>query len=169
YRPLVETFRANMRHAGALRIDHILGFRRLFWIPAGASPAEGAYVRYPFDDMVGILALESNRNRCLVIGEDLGTVPEGLREALAESGIFSYRLFYFEREADGTFRPPDAYPNQALVAIGTHDLPTLPAYWESADLALKLHLRFYSSDERYGQEQERRRRDQRLLAEAFQP
>jgi 4-alpha-glucanotransferase len=167
YEPLVQTFRANMRHAGALRIDHILGFRRLFWIPAGAPPTDGAYVRYPFDDIVGILALESERHRCLIIGEDLGTLPEGLREALADVGVLSYRLLYFEREQDGAFRRPDAYPRQALVAIGTHDLPTLPAYWAAADVALKLRLGFYSSDEERRQDEERRRRDRHLLVEAL--
>ncbi len=167
FRPLIETLRANMRHGGALRIDHILGFRRLFWIPSGAPPGEGVYVRYPLEEMIGILALESHRNRCLVIGEDLGTLPEGLREALNAQGIFSYRLLYFEREPEGAFHPPDAYPRQALAAVGTHDLPTLPGYWDGADIALKSHLGFYSGDEQRRQEEERRADDRRFLMEAL--
>lgn len=167
YRPLIETLRANMRHAGALRVDHILGFRRLFWIPAGGSPADGAYVRYPFEDMVGILALESHRNRCLAIGEDLGTVPEGLREALADRGVFSYRLLYFERGPDGGFRRPEAYPRQALVAVGTHDLPPFPAYWAASDLALKHRLGIYRSVEHCRQDEDQRGRDRQFLIDAL--
>jgi len=147
YAPLIEVLRANMRHAGALRIDHILGFMRLFWIPANAPAADGAYVRYRFDEIVGILALESVRNRCLVIGEDLGTVPEGFRAALQDSGILSYRLLYFEQEPDGAFRAPSAYPTDALVAVGTHDLATLPAYWTGQDIVLRSRLGIYPSAE----------------------
>ena len=143
YAPLIEVLRANMRHAGALRIDHILGFMRLFWIPADAPAADGAYVRYRFDEIVGILALESVRNRCLVIGEDLGTVPEGFQAALQDSGILSYRLLYFEHEPDGAFRAPSAYPTDALVAVGTHDLATFPAYWTGVDIDLRDRLRLH--------------------------
>jgi 4-alpha-glucanotransferase len=167
YQPLIDTFRANMRHAGALRIDHILGFRRLFWIPAGAPPSEGVYVRNPFDDIVGVLALESHRHQCLIIGEDLGTLPEGLREQLAEAAILSYRLLYFEREIDGTFCQPAAYPRQALVAVGTHDLPTLPAYWKAVDLELKSSVGLYARDQDRQQDEEQRRRDRDLLTEAL--
>lgn len=133
--------RANMRHAGALRIDHVLGLNRLFLIPEGGKPAEGAYLAYPLQDMLGITALESQAARCLVVGEDLGTVPDGVREAMAESGLLAYRVFWFEREGQG-FRPPSAYPALAAACVSTHDLPTLAGWWEAADIVERrtLHL-----------------------------
>lgn len=140
YEPLVATLRENMRHAGALRIDHVMGLARLYWIPENKSPSEGAYVHYPFADLLGIIALESHRNQCMVIGEDLGTVPDEVRENLNAYGILSYRLLFFERNAEGDFRPPAEYPADALVAASTHDLPTLAGYWEGSDLLLRDQL-----------------------------
>lgn len=147
YAPFIATLRRNMRHAGALRIDHVMGLMRLFWIPDGAKPADGAYVHYPFDDILGILALESRRNGCLVIGEDLGTVPDDVRTALGPMGVLSTRLFYFERNWDGRFKPPGEYPAQAAVAVSTHDLPTLPGWWQGVDLMLRAQLNLFPSDE----------------------
>jgi len=143
YAPFIATLRANMRHAGALRIDHVMGLMRLFWVPPGKVPAEGAYVRYPFEDLVAILALESQRNRCLVVGEDLGTVPDKVRETLLPQEILSYRLLYFEKNDKGEFRDPPDYPAQALVAATTHDLPTLVGYWQGRDLALRSQLELF--------------------------
>lgn len=142
YRPFIECLRANMRHAGALRIDHVMGFARLFWIPRDASAAEGGYVRYPLDDLLAIVALESQRGHCVIVGEDLGTVPEGLRERLSFEQILSMRLLYFERQDDDGFRAAQAYPELAQIAIGTHDLPTLPGYWREHDIDVRaaLHL-----------------------------
>lgn len=147
YAPFIATLHANMRHAGALRIDHVMALKRLFWIPAGGTPAAGAYVEYPLDDLFGIVALESQRNRCLVIGEDLGTVPDAVREAMARHGVLSYRLLYFEKERDGSFRPPAAYPAQALAAVSTHDLPTLRGFWRGRDLETRAALALFPSDE----------------------
>jgi (1->4)-alpha-D-glucan 1-alpha-D-glucosylmutase len=147
YAPFIELLRANMRRGGALRIDHILGFMRLYWIPSGASPTDGAYVGYPWRDLLAILALESHRNRCLVVGEDLGTLPEGLHEALYEAGILSYRLLYFEKSGPSAFRSPEDYPTEALVAATTHDLPTLAGYWSGADLAVRDRLGLWPSRE----------------------
>lgn len=140
YAPFIATLRQNMRHAGALRIDHVMGLARLYWIPAGMSPAEGAYVRYPLTDLLGIVTLESHRNQCMIVGEDLGTVPDDLRAALAAHGILSYRVLFFERTLDGDFLPPQEYPVDALVAASTHDLPTLAGYWEGNDLVLRNQL-----------------------------
>ncbi len=136
-----------MRHTGALRIDHVMGLMRLFWIPSGASPAEGAYVNYPLDELLGILALESQRNRCMVIGEDLGTVPDEVRRALSELRALSCRILYFERRAGGEFKAPGEYPAQALVSATTHDLPTLAGFWEGRDLAVRSELNLFPSDE----------------------
>ncbi|HSR71080.1 MAG TPA: 4-alpha-glucanotransferase, partial [Kiloniellales bacterium] len=167
YQPFVEVLRANMRHAGALRIDHVLGLMRLFWIPAGLGPDSGAYVRYPWRDLIAIVALESVRNRCLVVGEDLGTLPEGLREALAEAGILSYRLLYFEKDSENRFRPPDAYEREAVVSVTTHDLPTIAGYWHGRDLRLRSRLDLWPSDEMRRDEQRNRARDKSALISAL--
>jgi (1->4)-alpha-D-glucan 1-alpha-D-glucosylmutase len=130
---------ANMAHAGALRIDHVMGLTRLYVIPAGAKPTEGAYVRYPLQQLLAVAALESQRNRCLVIGEDLGTVPAGFREKLGEAQILSSRVLYFERNGGG-FAPPSAYPELAAVSVSTHDLATLAGFWAGEDLIAKGEL-----------------------------
>lgn len=147
YEPFIELLRANMRDAGALRIDHVMGLRRMFWVARGLSAEEGAYVLYPFDDLLGILALESHRNRCLVVGEDLGTVPDEVRQALEPMNVLSTRLFYFERWDDGSMKPPHAYPANALAAVTTHDLPTLLGYWRGLDIELRTRLNLYPSEE----------------------
>ena len=143
YRPLTQMLRANMRHAGALRIDHALGLRRLFWIPRSGGPKDGAYVYYPVEEMLGVVALESQRNRCLVIGEDLGTVPEGFSEMLQSRGILSYRLLYFMRGPKGAFLPPSAWPRDALAQVSTHDLPTLTGFWRGRDIDTKHELSLF--------------------------
>lgn len=147
YAPLIDILRANMKHAGALRIDHVMGLMRVFWVPAGIAATEGAYVHYPFEDMLGIVALESQRNRCLVIGEDLGTVPDGFRPRLAECGVLSYHPLMFERSQDGNFRLPAEVPQQALVAAGTHDLPTLCGYWKGEDIEIRNELKLFPCEE----------------------
>lgn len=147
YQPLIEMLRANMRHAGALRIDHAMGLARLYWVPAGMSASEGAYVSYPLQELLGIVALESQRNQCLVIGEDLGTVPNGLREQLRASGLLSYHPFLFERNVQGGFSAPADYPRQALVCVSTHDLPTLSGFWQGSDLDTRAALGLFASTE----------------------
>jgi glycogen operon protein len=134
-----ELLAANMRHAGALRIDHVMGLSRLFWIPDGATAAEGAYVNYPFDLLLRVLAAESVRARCLVVGEDLGTVQEGLRERLAAADVLSYRVLWFEREGP-RFVAPARYPALAAATVSTHDLPTIAGWWSGADIAEKAAL-----------------------------
>jgi (1->4)-alpha-D-glucan 1-alpha-D-glucosylmutase len=137
YEPFIAVLRAAMRHNGALRIDHVMGLMRLFWVPQGSPPAEGAYVHYPLDDLLGIVALESCRNACLVVGEDLGTVPAEIRTALDRDAVLSCRVLYFERGEDGSCRAPGAYPRRALACVTTHDLPTLAGFWSGQDVLLR--------------------------------
>lgn len=128
FAPFIETVRAGFRHAGGLRVDHVMGLFRLFWIPEGGSPADGTYVRYPWDELLDIVALESQRAGAYVVGEDLGTVEPWVRDALAERNVLSYRLLWFEPE------PPRSFPTRSLGAVTTHDLPTVAGVWTGADL-----------------------------------
>ncbi|MDP9065102.1 MAG: 4-alpha-glucanotransferase, partial [Pseudomonadota bacterium] len=166
YRSFIDLIRANMRHAGGLRIDHVMALQQLYWVPQGLEPSEGAYVRYPLRDLVGILALESRRQRCLVVGEDLGTVPEGFRERMAAANVLSYRVLFFERDTDG-FLPPDSYPHLALAVAGSHDLPTLRSWWEDADLRLKETLRLFPKSEDARRAWSERGRDRKDLLAAL--
>ncbi len=136
YASFNELTTANMRHAGALRIDHAMALARLFVIPSGAKALEGAYISYPAQKLIGELALESQRARCVVVGEDLGTVPMGFRETMDASDILSYRVFWFERNAND-FKPPAAYPRKSLACLSTHDLPTLKGWWQGEDIREK--------------------------------
>lgn len=149
YRPFVEMLRANMRHAGALRIDHAMSLMRLYWVPDGMSPKEGVYVRYPFEDLLRIVALESRRHRCLIVGEDLGTVPEGFRPRMHVAGGLSCRVLMFERDQDGGFLPAETYPDAALVSFSTHDLPTLAGFWAGRDVDWRYDLGFYDTEASY--------------------
>lgn len=147
YQPFIDLLRSNMTSCGALRIDHVMTLLRLWWIPAGETADKGAYVQYPVDDLLAILALESQRHRCMVIGEDLGTVPVEIVSKLRESGVYSYKVLYFERDEENNFRAPQSYPVQAMATITTHDLPTLRGYWQSDDLALGKTLGLYRDEE----------------------
>ena len=128
-----ELTAANMRHAGLLRIDHVMGLKRLFWVPAGAEGRDGAYVARPFGLMMARLALESAASGVAVVGEDLGTVPDGFRERMDAADVLSYRVLWFEREGEG-FRPPTRWPARAAACVSTHDLPTLTGWWQGADI-----------------------------------
>jgi 4-alpha-glucanotransferase len=132
-----DTLRAVMRHAGAIRIDHALGLNRVFLIPTGLDARHGTYVQLPFHAMLAVVAQESVAARCLVIGEDLGTVPEGVSETLRDWGVWSYRVALFERHGDGAFRDPQDYPADAIVTFTTHDLPTFAGWLRGHDLELK--------------------------------
>jgi 4-alpha-glucanotransferase len=128
FEPFARTLRATLRHSEGLRIDHVMGLFRLFWIPCGRSAADGAYVYYPADDLLAITALESQRAGAVIVGEDLGTVEPGTREKLAAHAILSYRVLWFEQ------RPPADYPELALAAVTTHDLPTIAGLWSGSEL-----------------------------------
>ena len=134
YRLFAQSIRNSARHGGALRIDHVMRFFRLYWMPDGVGAADGAYVRDYAEDLLGVLALESVRNGFIVVGEDLGTVSGEVRHRLAEAGILSYRLLWFERNGDGSFRAPGEYPAQAAVSTTTHDLATLAGFFLGRDI-----------------------------------
>jgi 4-alpha-glucanotransferase len=163
YRFFVESIRRNCRHGGALRIDHVMRFFRLFWIPDGAEAAEGTYVLENHEDLLRILALESVRNRVLVVGEDLGTVEPRIRKELARFGILSYRLFYFEKDEQENFRPPGAYPRQSLVSITTHDLPTLPGFWSGRDIEARRAAGLLGNGDAYQRQLEARAREKQKM------
>ncbi|MGH9275545.1 MAG: 4-alpha-glucanotransferase, partial [Acidimicrobiales bacterium] len=127
YRPLAELLRASMAAEGGLRVDHVMGLARLFWIPAGAEPTDGTYVRFAGRELLDVLALESARAGAIVVGEDLGTVEDGFRDELRTTGVLSTRLVWFEDS------PPSQYPREALAMVTTHDLPTIAGVWTGAD------------------------------------
>ena len=147
YQPIIDLFDSNMKSTGALRIDHVMALLRLWWVIKGDDAKDGGYVYYPVDDLLGILALESHRHKSLVIGEDLGTVPEEIRTKLADNGVYSYRVFFFEQAEDGGFYSPAHYPVQSMSTLTTHDMPTLTGYWHCLDLELGKSLGLYPTEE----------------------
>ena len=147
YQPIIEMFDANMRATGALRIDHVMALLRLWWVVKGDDAKKGGYVYYPVDDLLAILALESHRHQSLVIGEDLGTVPDEIRTKLADNGVYSYRVFFFEQAPDGGFFSPSHYPEQSMSTLTTHDMPTLAGYWHCDDLTLGKELGIYPTED----------------------
>jgi 4-alpha-glucanotransferase len=140
FEPYREMLRAAMRYAGAIRLDHVLGLKRLYLVPHGFAADEGVYVQMPFEALLAVTAQESVAHRCVVIGEDLGTVPEGFRETMADWGIWSYQVMMFERDDHGKFRGIDHYAPNALVTFNTHDLSTYAGWRSFSDLALKRSL-----------------------------
>jgi 4-alpha-glucanotransferase len=173
YRLFRESIRKIVRHGGALRIDHVMRLFRLFWIPNSVEAADGTYVRDRAADLMHILALESVRSENIVVGEDLGTVTDEMRDMLARFGILSYRLFYFERHRDGSFKSSGEYPRQALVASTTHDLPTIAGFWTHRDIEAR-RAAGLADEQSYRRQLEDRRRDKqnmldRLHAENLLP
>lgn len=167
YAGFTDLVRANMRHSGGLRIDHVMALRHLYLIPEGSPPAEGAYVAYPMEDLIAVLALESRRQRCLVVGEDLGTVPEGFRERMQTAGILSYRVTAFERDADGVFIAPEAYPPLAVAVLGSHDLATLRGWWEGRDIDLKARHGLYPDTEEEARQRAQREQERVAFLDAL--
>jgi len=164
YRLWSRILRAAFAHAGAVRLDHALGLVRLFWIPEGRPGSEGAYVSYRSDELLGILALESRRQRAIVIAEDLGTLPPGLAELLADWGLLRSAVMRFEREADGAFRPASRYPARALATLGTHDLAPLPGFLSGLDLELRRAAGALGSDEELAAARAEREAERAALA-----
>jgi 4-alpha-glucanotransferase len=163
----VRLVRNNMRYYGALRLDHVMSLFRLWWIATGDSPADGAYVHYPLHELLTVLALESARNSCLVVGEDLGVVPDEMRRAMPECGLYHYKVLLFEK-LDGRFRRPDEYVRRALATVTTHDMPTLRAYWEGRDIELRRRLNLYPSVELESGIIREREHDREMLLGALQ-
>jgi 4-alpha-glucanotransferase len=147
YDPFIVMIRNNMRSVAALRLDHAMTLFRLWWVPRGMSSAQGAYVHYPLNDLIAILALESHRNGCVVIGEDLGTVPKEVSQAMERYRIYHYKVLLFERDPSGRFKAPQEYVQHALATVTTHDLPTLRGWWESRDIDLRDRLNLYPSED----------------------
>ncbi|MCA7015140.1 4-alpha-glucanotransferase [Dickeya dadantii] len=167
YQPFIDLLRSNMSHSGALRIDHVMGLLRLWWILSGNTATRGAYVLYPVDDLLGILALESHRHRCLVIGEDLGTVPEEIVNKLRDNSVYSYKVLFFEKDQHDRFRAPDAYPPRSMATITTHDLATLRGYWQGVDLTLGKDLGLYPTDALLQQQHDARESAKQGLLDAL--
>jgi 4-alpha-glucanotransferase len=162
----VQLIRHNMRCYGALRLDHVMALFRLWWIPAGCTPAAGAYVHYPFNQLMAALALESQRSACLVVGEDLGVVPDEIRRAMPEFRLYHYKVLLFEK-TDGRFRRPDEFAARALATTTTHDLATLRSYWEGHDIELRLRLNLYPTPEIHGEVLREREHDRAALLDAL--
>ena len=168
YEFFIQTIRKNMKYSGALRIDHALGLFRLFWIPAGMAASQGAYLKYPSEDLLKIIALESVRNKTIVIAEDLGTIGENVRETLLRFRMLSYRLLYFERDYPApSFTRPEKYPDMALCSVTTHDLPTIYGYWAGRDLEVKKRLGLFPDEASLHRHLSERERDKSLLLEAL--
>ncbi|MFL6416383.1 MAG: 4-alpha-glucanotransferase [Bryobacteraceae bacterium] len=164
YRLYRESIRKVVRSGGALRIDHVMRLFRLFWIPEGFSAAEGIYVRDNARDLMRILALESVRSQNIIIGEDLGTVTDEIRDTLAQFSILSYRLFYFEKNRqDGSFKKSYEYPRQALVASSTHDLPTIAGFWQFRDIEARKQAGLVDDSGYWAQREDRGREKQFML------
>ncbi len=163
----MRLIRNNMRYYGALRLDHVMALFRLWWVAAGSSPTEGAYVHYPLQQLLTVLSLESTRLACLVVGEDLGVVPDEMRQAMPDFGLYHYKVLLFEK-TDGRFRRPDEYVRRALATVTTHDMPTLRSFWEGHDIDLRRRLNLYPSAEIERDVIRERARDRELLLEALQ-
>jgi len=146
YRAFIEMLRANLAHAGGLRIDHAMGLRRLWLIPRGCKPSEGAYLHYPLEDLLRLLALESVRHQAIILGEDLGTVPAGLREQLADKAVLGMRVLPFEQTQPGHFTPILDWPDNALATTGTHDLAPLAGWLQSRDIDWSHRLQLIDAD-----------------------
>lgn len=163
FRAFIEMVRANLAHAGGMRIDHVMGLMRLWVIPDGAGPTEGAYLNYPFDDLLRLLSLEAWRRNAVILGEDLGTVPDGLREKLADRNLLGMRVLFFERDNNGTFIEPDQWPSSALATSTTHDLPTINGWWQGNDIEWRIRVGQNKEEDKPAQLEERQREREGLV------
>ena len=169
YRPFRNLVAANMRHFGALRLDHVMALFRQWWVPVGLGSTDGGYVHYPLDDLMSVLALESERHACLVVGEDLGTVPPEMSHAMDDRAVYSYRVLLFEkRAATAASSRRGEYPRRAIATVTTHDLPTLRGYWSGGDIDLRQRLSLYPNEEIRQHVADERVRDRHALLAALE-
>ena len=170
YAPFIKLVRENMQYSGALRIDHAMGLRRLFWgfFTDDNPVVQGAYVYYDIKDLTAILSIESNRHQCLIIGEDLGTVPEGFREYMAEHGLLSYKVFFRQKEKNGEFIAPEKYQYMSLAQPSTHDQATAFGFWQHNDIEVFKHCNLYVNDEQYQDNVNGRNTDCENMLKAFE-
>ena len=167
YAPFTALVRTSMRACGALRLDHVMALFRQWWVPRGLKSVDGGYVHYPLQDLLGVVALESRRQQCLVVGEDLGVVPDEIRKALPEFGVFHYKVVLFEQK-NGEFVAPADYVRPALAAVTTHDLPTLRGWWTGYDIDLWEKLGFYADSSVGARAREERQQERLALLRALQ-
>ncbi|MDP2355856.1 MAG: 4-alpha-glucanotransferase [Beijerinckiaceae bacterium] len=167
YAPFLATLRAQFRHSGGVRIDHVMGLARLWLVPEGEDASHGAYMAYPFNDMLKLVCLESHRHRAIVIGEDLGTVPHGFRERLEQAGVYGMRVMQFERAADG-FHKPEWYAPSAAAMSSTHDIPSVAGWWGGADLKLRKELNQFGPGQTIEGEEYNRAQDRDAMWRAFE-
>lgn len=170
YEPFIRLVRENMQYSGALRIDHAMGLQRLFWgfFKQDNPVVQGAYVYYNIKDLTAILCVESNRHKCLVIGEDLGTVPEGFREYMAEHGLLSYKVFFRQKEKNGGFIAPEKYQYMSLAQTSTHDQATAYGFWQNNDIEIFNSCGLYVNEAQYQSNIEGRGKDCRNMLKAFE-
>lgn len=166
FEPFIEMLRAQLRHSGGLRIDHVLGFNRLWLIPDGAEPTQGAYLRYPLREMLRLTAIESRKARAVIVGEDMGTVPEGFRERLNAAQVLGIRVLWFERDW-GLFVEPERWPRSAAAMTTTHDLPTVAGWWRGRDIDWRARLKLYGPGSDEAGERRERVQDRRRLWSAL--
>ncbi len=166
FAPFIATLRTALRNAGGVRLDHAMGLKRLWLVPEGATPAEGAYLAYPFDDLLRLLKLETCRHHAIAIGEDLGTVPEGFGEVLADSGVAGMRVLWFERDGQ-EFLPPAAWSSDAVAMTSTHDLPTVAGWWQGADIDMRAKFGLLGPGANIEAERRQRAADRQHLWDAF--
>lgn len=167
YRYVRDSIRRCCQSGGILRIDHVMRFFRLFWIPDGCDPNHGTYVHYPYGELLRVVALESVLHRVVIVGEDLGTVEPWIRQQLAKARILGYRVFYFERDEQGRYRRPDEYPVSALVSSTTHDLPTLAGFWQARDIEARRQASLFPNEELYHRAVKERERDKQAILDAL--
>lgn len=168
YAAFIEMLRAVLEHAGGIRIDHVLGLQRTWLVPKGANAGDGAYLRYPIDDMLRLIALEAWRHDAIVVGENLGTVPDGFNERIARAGMLGMTVLWFERDEDGAFTPATAWSQASMAMTTTHDLPTIPGWWRGRDIEWRAKLDLFGPDDTEADQRKTREADKQALRTALE-